>query len=129
MTECPKGFKPHPYPYHFELNLKIESLTNLGLGIGRDKDWVIQVPYTLPGEKVTARIYRNHSNYSVADCLQIIEASPNRISLGLPFSSIPTLPFLPPSVVLIAELNLLSPCFLRKFFLFSVSLSAIFFRF
>ena len=79
MTECPKGFKPHPYPYHFELNLKIESLTNLGLGIGRDKDWVIQVPYTLPGEKVTARIYRNHSNYSVADCLQIIEASPNRI--------------------------------------------------
>ena len=78
MTDIPKGFSPNPYPYHHELNLEIDSLSNLGLGIGRDKGWVIQVPFVLPGEIVRVRIFRNHKNYSSADCIEILEQSASR---------------------------------------------------
>ena len=64
MNPEPKGFNPHPYPYHHILEVEISDITNLGVGIGRDNDWVIQVPFCWPGEKVKVRIYRNHSNYS-----------------------------------------------------------------
>ena len=80
MMNAPKGFKPHPYPYHHEVEIEIESLTNLGLGIGRKNGWVIQVPYSLPGEKIRARIYRNHKNYSSADCIKVLVPSPDRVS-------------------------------------------------
>ena len=79
MNSTPKGFKPDPYPYHHIMDLNIESLTNLGLGLGRDNGWVIQVPFVLPGEKIRARIYRNHKNYSSADCLSLLESSPQRV--------------------------------------------------
>ena len=75
----PKGFTPHPYPYHHELELRIESVTNLGLGIARDNGWVIQVPFVIPGELILARIYRNHKNYSDADCIKILTSSPDRV--------------------------------------------------
>jgi tRNA/tmRNA/rRNA uracil-C5-methylase (TrmA/RlmC/RlmD family) len=75
----PKGFTPHPYPYHHELELRIESLTNLGQGIARDNGWVVQVPFVIPGEVVLARIYRNHKNYSEADCIDILSPSPDRV--------------------------------------------------
>lgn len=80
MIHTPKGFKPHPYPYHHEIEIEIESLTNLGMGIGRKDGWVIQVPYSLPGERIRARIYRNHKNYSSADCIEVLAPSPDRVS-------------------------------------------------
>ena len=75
----PKGFRDSPYPYHHELEILIESVSNLGIGIARDKGWVIQIPFVLPGEKIRARIYRNHKNYSDADCLEVLEPSPHRV--------------------------------------------------
>ena len=39
----------------------------------------MQVPYVLPGERNKARIYRNHKNYSSADCISIVKASSNRV--------------------------------------------------
>jgi 23S rRNA (uracil1939-C5)-methyltransferase/tRNA (uracil-5-)-methyltransferase len=80
MTDTPKGFTPQPYEYHHEIELKIDSLTNLGIGVGRDQGWVVHVPFALPGEKVRARIYRNHKNYSSADCIDVIDPSPKRIT-------------------------------------------------
>lgn len=82
MTSVPKGFNPSPYPYHHTIELEILSLTNLGLGLGREQDWVIQVPYVLPGETILARIYRNHKNYSSADCISVLKPSPHRVSPG-----------------------------------------------
>ena len=76
MNQEPKGFNPHPYPYHYELELKISDISNLGVGIGRDSGWVIQVPFCWPGEKVRARIFKNHSNYSQADLVEIINPRP-----------------------------------------------------
>jgi tRNA/tmRNA/rRNA uracil-C5-methylase (TrmA/RlmC/RlmD family) len=79
MQDPPKGFVGQPYPYHHELVLVIENVTNLGYGIARDDGWVIQIPFTLPGERVKARIYRNHKNYSDADCMEILEPSDDRV--------------------------------------------------
>jgi len=79
MNHEPKGFTSTPYTYHHELVLKISDITNLGIGIGRDNGWVIQVPYCWPGEKIRARIYRNHSNYSQADLVEVLEPSPDRV--------------------------------------------------
>ena len=84
----PKNFVAEPYPYHRELELRIESLTNLGMGVARDDGWVVMVPFVIPGEKVRARIYRNHANYSDADLLEVIEPSPDRAEPGCPLFTV-----------------------------------------
>ena len=76
--QAPKHFNPVPFSYHHELELDIVSLTNLGMGIGKVGDWVVMVPYAIPGETVVARIFRNHKNYSEADLLRIVNPSPER---------------------------------------------------
>ncbi len=75
----PRKFNPVPYAYHQELELNIDKLTNEGVGLARDNDWVIFVPFALPGEKVRVRVYRNHKNYSEADLLEVLVRSPHRI--------------------------------------------------
>lgn len=45
----PRKFVPHPFAYHEEVELTIEKLSNQGDGVGRIDNWVIFVPYTLPG--------------------------------------------------------------------------------
>ncbi len=42
--------------------------------------WVVMVPFTLPGERVKARVYRNHKNFSEADLLEVLTPSPHRIA-------------------------------------------------
>ncbi len=80
--QAPRNFVAEPYAYHQELELRIESLTNLGVGIARLDGWVVMVPFTLPGERVRARIFRNHKNYSDADLLEILEPAPERVEPG-----------------------------------------------
>ncbi len=92
-----KKFNGQPFPYHHELELEISTLTNLGVGLGRvsfphaqvsglspqlsppASSWVVMVPFTLPGEKVRARIFRNHKNFSEADVVAVLTPSPHRI--------------------------------------------------
>ena len=75
-----KKFNDQPFPYHHELEVEIATLTNLGVGLGRvpvgEGQWVVMVPSTLPGERVKARVYRNHKNYSEADLLAVLTPSP-----------------------------------------------------
>jgi 23S rRNA (uracil1939-C5)-methyltransferase/tRNA (uracil-5-)-methyltransferase len=75
----PNNFNPDPFDYHEEIELLIEDVTNLGQGVGRVDGWVVFVPFGLPGEKVVARIWRNKKQYSDADLVRIIEASPDRV--------------------------------------------------
>jgi len=83
-------FNDHPFPYHHELELTVESLTNLGSGVARvslgeaEARWVVFVPFALPGERVRARVYRNHKNYSETDLIEVIEPSPHRIAPQCP---------------------------------------------
>ncbi|HEY4245604.1 MAG TPA: class I SAM-dependent RNA methyltransferase [Lacunisphaera sp.] len=83
-----KKFNDHPFPYHHELELEVSTLTNLGVGLGRvvlgEGKWVVMVPFTLPGERVKVRIYRNHKNFSEADLLEVLMPSPHRIDSKCP---------------------------------------------
>lgn len=78
MRKPPK-FNPHPFTYHQEIELEITSLTNAGAGLGRVDGWVVFVPFALPGETVTARVFRNHKNYSEADLVSVLQSSPERV--------------------------------------------------
>ncbi len=95
-----KKFNDRPFAYHQELELEIATLTNLGVGLGRVRlaeplplgtcdlelpaaraaGWVVMVPFSLPGERVRARVFRNHKNYSEADLLAVLTPSPHRVS-------------------------------------------------
>jgi 23S rRNA (uracil1939-C5)-methyltransferase/tRNA (uracil-5-)-methyltransferase len=82
-----KKFNDRPFGYHQEIELSISTLTNLGVGLGRldlegadgGRKWVVMVAFALPGERVRARVFRNHANYSEADLLEVLERSPARI--------------------------------------------------
>ncbi len=80
----PKKFHPDPFQYHQEIDLRIDSLTNLGAGVGRVDGWVVFVPFTLPGELVRTRIFRNDKNHSQGDLISIVEASPHRVTPPCP---------------------------------------------
>lgn len=80
----PRKFVPVPFSYHQEIELTIESLSNQGDGVGRIDNWVVFVPYTLPGEKVRARVYRNDKNCSNADLVEVLEPSPHRVEPQCP---------------------------------------------
>ncbi len=86
-----KKFNDRPFPYHHELELEIATLTNLGVGLGRtalpgetERKWVVMVPFTLPGERVRARVFRNQKNFSEADLVTILTPSPHRIAPRCP---------------------------------------------
>jgi len=80
----PRKFKADPYEWHEIVELDIEALSNLGAGIAKPKGWVVFVPFTLPGEKVRARVWRNEANCSHADLVEILSPSPDRIEPGCP---------------------------------------------
>lgn len=83
------------FQYHQELTIRIDSLTNMGWGVGRvtletsmdDEDdeeearlWVVMVPHVVVGELCKVRIFRNQKQYSEADLVEIVEASPHRVT-------------------------------------------------
>ena len=78
--EPPRKFNPHPFAYHQELDVRIDNLTNEGAGVARVDGWVIFVPFTLAGELVKCRVFRNHKNYSEADLIEVLEPAPNRVA-------------------------------------------------
>ena len=80
MRKAPKNFVPQPFAYHEEIELRIDDLSNLGDGVGRRDDWVVFVPFALPGERVRARVWRNKPTYSDADLREVLEPSPDRVA-------------------------------------------------
>lgn len=84
----PRNFHPEPFAYHEEIDLRIDDLTNLGAGVGRIDGWVVFVPYSLPGERVRARVWRNKRQYSEADLVELLEASAERIEAECPLFGI-----------------------------------------
>jgi tRNA/tmRNA/rRNA uracil-C5-methylase (TrmA/RlmC/RlmD family) len=78
--EPPRKFNPHPFAYHQEFDVRIDNLTNEGAGVARVDGWVVFVPFTLAGELVKCRVFRNHKNYSEADLIEVLEPAPNRVA-------------------------------------------------
>lgn len=72
------------HQYKFErgtrLTLQIERLDahGDGLAIAPERDWIIAVPHTLPGEKVTLEITSNERLYSKAKVVEILNKSEER---------------------------------------------------
>ncbi len=88
-----KPFNAVPFDYHQEIDLEIQTLTNEGQGLGRIRlpdsepesaGWVVLVPFGLPGDRIRARVWRNHKNYSEADLLEVVEPSVDRIEPPCP---------------------------------------------
>ncbi len=86
-----KKFNDQPFAYHQEIELEITTLTNLGSGLGRvtlpgetEARWVVMVPFTLPGERVRARVFRNQKNFSEADVVAVLTPSPQRVDPACP---------------------------------------------
>jgi 23S rRNA (uracil1939-C5)-methyltransferase/tRNA (uracil-5-)-methyltransferase len=78
-----KRFNDQPFAYHQEIEIDITTLTNLGSGLGRvppEPGWVVMVPFALPGERVRARVFRNHKNFSEADLIEVLKPSPERVT-------------------------------------------------
>jgi len=87
-TQRKSKFVDVPFSYHQELELDIDDVTNTGVGVGRvelkgnavsDQRWVVMVPLVLPGERVRARVFRNHGTYSEADLVEVLSKSPDRV--------------------------------------------------
>lgn len=99
-----KKFSDIPFAYHQEIELEITTLTNLGSGLGRVQlpenvavgascsdlppakagGWVVMVPFTLPGERVRVRVFRNQKNFSEADLVAVLTPSPHRVAATCP---------------------------------------------
>lgn len=84
----PRNFIADPFAYHEEVELHIEDLTNLGAGVGRHHGWVVFVPYSLPGERVRARIWRNKKTFSEGDLVEVMDPSPERVRPRCPLFGI-----------------------------------------
>lgn len=80
-----KEFNAEPFVYHEQIELTVDTLTNMGDGLGRVNGWVVMLPFVVPGERVRARVFRNHKNYSEADLVEVLEASPDRIEAPCPY--------------------------------------------
>jgi tRNA/tmRNA/rRNA uracil-C5-methylase (TrmA/RlmC/RlmD family) len=97
-----KRFNDYPFRYHQEIEFEISTLTNLGIGLGRvalpepasavpvsenaaasgsagKTGWVVMCAFALPGERVRARVFRNHKNYSEVDLQEVLRPSPHRV--------------------------------------------------
>ena len=89
-----RPFNDVPFAYHQEIELEVATLTNLGIGLGRvpilepatrvESRWVVMVAFALPGERVKARVFRNHKNYSEADLIEVLTPSPHRVAAPCP---------------------------------------------
>ena len=80
----PRKFKAEPYEWHEVVELKIEALSNLGAGIAKPEGWVVFVPFALPGERIRDKVWRNDTNCTHADLVEILEPSPDRIEPHCP---------------------------------------------
>lgn len=67
------------------LTLQITAVANGGAGIARDgNDRPIFVPYTIPGERVAARLTLEKSHYAQAELLEVLDAAPERVAAPCP---------------------------------------------
>jgi 23S rRNA (uracil1939-C5)-methyltransferase len=67
-----------------ELELEIESLSHDGRGIAHVDGKTIFVAASLPKEKVRCRVIKQHRRFDEAEMIEVLEASPERITPNCP---------------------------------------------
>lgn len=64
----------------------LRAVDDLEAGAG-GAQWVVQVPFAIPGETVRAKVYRNRKRYSEADLVDVVEPSADRTEPECPLFS------------------------------------------
>jgi 23S rRNA (uracil1939-C5)-methyltransferase len=72
-------------PVKRELVLTVEKYAGEGSSIGYDKGKVIFVRYAIPGERIKVNVYKETSDYAVAEPLVVLTSSPDRIKAPCPY--------------------------------------------
>lgn len=66
------------------MRLKIDGLAYRGFGVGRHEGKVFFVPFAAPGDEAICSIRKDHGRYAVADMLEVIQPSRERIEPPCP---------------------------------------------
>ena len=66
--------------------ISIHGLDDEEDGEKKERLWVVMVPHVLVGETVRVSIFRNMKSYSEADLVEIVEASPERVTPKCPLA-------------------------------------------
>ncbi len=67
------------------LTLQVTEMGHQGMGLARNGDEVVWVSLALPGETVVAEITDRHSTYAEAKTVEVLEASPDRVTPPCPY--------------------------------------------
>jgi 23S rRNA (uracil1939-C5)-methyltransferase len=67
------------------LRLSIHDVAFGGKGVARDEGKVFFVPFTVPGETVTARVVRQKKNFAEAELVSVDVPSPDRVPAPCPY--------------------------------------------
>ena len=68
-----------------EVELVVEDIAFGGKGVGRAGGKAVFVPFTMPGERVTARVVREKRSFAEAELEGVLEPSPERVAPKCPY--------------------------------------------
>ncbi|HVF70510.1 MAG TPA: class I SAM-dependent RNA methyltransferase [Chthoniobacterales bacterium] len=67
------------------IDLTINDIAFGGKGVGRDNGKAVFIPYTIDGERVSARVAREKKQFAEAEVTEILEPSQHRVSAPCPY--------------------------------------------
>jgi 23S rRNA (uracil1939-C5)-methyltransferase len=67
------------------VDLTVEDIAFGGKGVAREKGKAVFVPYTIDGEKISARITREKKQFAEAEVVDLKQTSPHRVSAPCPY--------------------------------------------
>ena len=67
-----------------DLELVIDDIAFGGKGVGRVEGKAVFVPFTIEGERVTARVVREKKSFAEAELVKVTEASAQRVTPAMP---------------------------------------------
>ncbi|MEY2490493.1 MAG: rRNA (uracil1939-C5)-methyltransferase [Verrucomicrobiota bacterium] len=67
------------------LELTIEDVAFGGKGVARDEGKAVFVPFTIDGERVTAKIVREKKQFAEGELTGLLDPSPERVAPGCPY--------------------------------------------
>ena len=76
-----------PVEKNQQVTIEITALNSEGQGVGRVEGYAVFVPGALPGERVRALIIKAGSGYGVGKLLEVVTASPERVTPECPCES------------------------------------------
>lgn len=68
-----------------EVDLQIDDIAFGGKGVGRNEGKAVFVPFTIDGERITARVVREKKSFAEAELVRVEEASPHRTPPPCPY--------------------------------------------